>query len=294
MIVEDRELKPHAVMVTAEDGSEAPITSIRAAGRWPSLNLRELWAYRELLYFLVWRDVKVRYKQTAIGAVWAILQPLLTMVVFTIVFKNLADMPSDGLPYTIFAYTALLPWHLFAGALTRCVASLVSEAHLISKVYFPRLLVPFAATLSGLVDFVLAFILLLGMMVWYRIIPTWGLLLLPFLVILALMAALSIGIWLSAINVRYRDVGHAIPFMIQIWMFASPVAYSISAIPQKWHFLYSLNPMTGVIEAFRWALLGKAQPDFVAIGITVVMTIVLLLGGIVYFKRMEETFADVV
>lgn len=274
--------------------ADVPITLIEPSRRWPSLECKELWAYRELLYFLAWRDVKVRYKQAALGMAWAILQPLLTMVVFTLVFKNVADMPSDGLPYSIFAYTALLAWNLFAGALQRSVTSVVGQSHLISKVYFPRLLVPFSATISGLVDFAVSFILLVAMMLWFGIVPTWGLLLLPAFIVLAIGSALSVGLWLSAINVKYRDVGHAIPFLIQLWMFASPVAYPVSVVPERWRLIYSLNPMTGVIEGFRWALLGKEQPDIGAIAVTAVMTAVLFAGGFVYFKKVEETFADVV
>jgi homopolymeric O-antigen transport system permease protein len=256
--------------------------------------LRELWSYRELLYFLIWRDVKVRYKQTVLGVAWAVLQPLMTMVVFTLVFKKIASIPSDGLPYPIFAYTALLPWNLFAGALNRSSTSVVGQSNLISKVYFPRLIVPLSATVSGIVDFTIAFVILIGMMIWYGIAPTWGALSLPVFILLALSAAFSVGLWLSALNVKYRDVGHAIPFFVQLWLFASPVAYSVTMIPEKWQLLYSLNPMAGVIEAFRWALLGKQHPDFSVIAVSAVMVFVLLLGGLVYFKRTERTFADVV
>jgi len=274
--------------------SAATITEIQPSRGWLSLNLREVWTYRELLYFLVWRDVKVRYKQTAIGAAWAMLQPLMTMLVFTLVFKRIAAIPSDGLPYPVFALAALLPWNLFAEALSRSIASLVGQSNLISKVYFPRLIVPFSATISGLVDFAVAFVLLLGMMIWFGIAPTWGVLALPFFLFLALNAALAVGLWLSALNVRYRDVGYTVPFLVQLWMFASPVAYPVSMVPEKWRTLYSLNPMAGVIEGFRWALLGKERPDFTVISISTLIVAGLLFGGIVYFKRMEETFADVV
>jgi lipopolysaccharide transport system permease protein len=274
--------------------STAPLTIIEPSRGWLGLNFRELWDYRELLYFLTWRDVKVKYKQTIIGAGWAILQPLVTMVVFTLVFKTIADMPSDNIPYPIFTYTALLPWNLFAGALNRSTVSLVAQSNLISKVYFPRMIIPLSATISGLVDFVIAFVILLAMMFWYRIVPTVAVLSLPLFVIIALVAALAVGLWLSALNVRYRDVGQAIPFLVQIWMFASPVAYSISALPEKWRLLYSLNPLAGVIEGFRWAMLRKETPDFVVIGISTVAMIALLLSGIVYFKRTERTFADLI
>jgi len=271
-----------------------PIIYIEPSRSWLSLNLHELWAYRELLYFLVWRDVKIRYKQTAIGAAWAILQPLMTMLVFLVVFRKFANVPSDGLPYSIFAYTALMPWTLFAGAVNRSSLSIVSQASVISKVYFPRLMIPISAVLSGLVDFSVAFVLLFGMMAWYGVLPTWGVLALPLFMLLALSTALGIGLWLSALNVKYRDVGHAIPFLIQLWMFASPIAYPLSVVPEKWRLLYSLNPLTGVIEGFRWALLGKESPDFQIIAVSAIAVVGLLFTGIMYFKRMERTFADVV
>jgi len=258
------------------------------------LDLRALWEYRELLYFLIWRDVKVRYKQTVIGAAWAVLQPFMTMVIFTVIFGNLAKIPSDGFPYPIFAFTALLPWNYFASALNRCTASVVSDAHLISKVYFPRLIIPLASAVTPIVDFFWSFLVLLGMIVWFGIAPTWGVLALPLFLLLALVTALAVGLWLSAFNVRYRDVGYTIPFLISIWMFASPVAYPVSLVPEKWHLLYSLNPMAGVIEGFRWALLGKESPDFGVMAVSAVAVMVILVGGIIYFKNMERTFADVV
>jgi lipopolysaccharide transport system permease protein len=276
------------------DAEPIPFICIEPSSGWFSLNLRELWAYRELLYFLIWRDVKVRYKQTAIGVAWAVLQPFLTMVIFGMVFKKFANVPSDGLPYSVFAYTALLPWGLFAGAVNRSSLSIVNQASVISKVFFPRLIVPMSATLSGLVDFAVAFILLIAMMIWYGIVPNWGILALPLLLLLALTTALAIGLWLSALNVKYRDVGHAIPFLIQIWLFASPIAYPVSLVPEKWRLLYSLNPLVGVIEGFRWALLGKQSPDFGVMAISALAVITLLFTGLIYFKRMERTFADVV
>ncbi|MGH6628621.1 MAG: ABC transporter permease, partial [Burkholderiales bacterium] len=221
-----------------------------------------------MLYFLVWRDIKVLYKQTAIGASWALLQPLMTMIIFTVVFGNFAKIPSDGLPYPIFAYAALLPWTYFAQAIGRGGTSLVADARLISKVYFPRLIVPISAAVAPLVDFAIAFVLLLGMMVWFGITPTWGVLALPLFLLLAVVTALAVGLWLSALNVRYRDVGHAIPFLIQFWMYASPVAYPVSLVPDRWRLLYSLNPMAGVIEGFRWALLGNKSPDFIVMTIS--------------------------
>jgi lipopolysaccharide transport system permease protein len=273
---------------------DIPFIRIEPSRGWVSLKLWELWEYRELLYFLVWRDVKVRYKQTVIGAAWAIIQPFMTMVIFTVIFGYLAKVPSDGLPYPIFAYTALLPWNFFAAALNRSSGSVVGESHLISKVYFPRLIVPFSATISGFVDFAVAFTILLGMMVWFRIVPTWGVLALPLFLLLALMTALAVGLWFSALNVMYRDVGYTVPFLTQFWMFASPVAYPVSLVPERWRLLYSLNPVAGVIEGFRWALLGKESPDFGVIAVGTVVVVALLFGGMVYFKRMERTFADVV
>ena len=258
------------------------------------VNLKDLWEYRELLFFLTWRDVKVRYKQSVLGVGWAILQPLLTMVVFTLVFGNFAKIPSDGLPYPIFSYTALLPWTLFAQAISRSGASLVGSSNLITKVYFPRLIVPLASVLAPLVDFAIAFVILLGMMAWFGIAPTWGVLALPVFLLLALATALAVGLWLSALNVRYRDVGYIIPFLVQIWMYASPVAYPVSIVPTQWRLLFSLNPMTGVIEGFRWALLGNGNPDFGVMAVSAAVVVVLLLGGLVYFNRTESTFADVV
>lgn len=273
---------------------DSHITVIEPSQGFLALNLKEVWIYRELLYFLIWRDVKVRYKQTFIGAAWAIIQPLTTMVIFTLLFKKIASMPSDGLPYPIFAYTALLPWNLFAGALTRSSASLVAQARLITKVYFPRLIVPLSGTVSGCVDFAIAFVILIGMMFWYGIVPGWAVLTLPLFILLAMGAAFSVGLWLSALNVRYRDVSHALPFVVQLWLFASPVAYPTSVLPEKWQLIYSLNPMAGVIEGFRWALLGKAHPDFGVLAVSAMVTALLLFGGLIYFKRMERTFADVV
>jgi len=258
------------------------------------LDLQAVWRYRELLYFLIWRDVKVRYKQTVIGAAWAILQPLMTMMLFTLIFGKFAKIPSDGLPYSIFAFTGLLPWNYFSQAISRSGASLVSNAHLISKVYFPRLLVPISAAVAPLLDFAITFVVLLGMMGWYGIAPTWGMLALPPLLFLGLLTALAVGVWLSAFNVRYRDVGHALPFLIQFWMFASPIVYPVSLIPEKWRALYSLNPMAGVIEGFRWALLGKESPDFGVIALSSVVVVAILIGGLIYFTRVEQTFADVV
>ena len=258
------------------------------------LDLGSVWAYRELLYFLAWRDIKVRYKQTVIGAVWAILQPLLTMVIFTVIFGNFAKIPSDGLPYPLFAYTALLPWEYFSQAISRSGVSVVNDASLVQKIYFPRLIIPLAAVVTPLVDFLLSFVILIGMMLWFRVTPTWGMMALPLFLLTALLTALSAGLWLSALNVKYRDVRYTIPFLTQFWMYASPIAYPVSLIPEKWRLLYGLNPLAGVVEGFRWALLGKESPDFRLMAVSAAAVLVVLLGGLVYFKKTEQTFADVI
>jgi lipopolysaccharide transport system permease protein len=258
------------------------------------LELPALWTYRELLFFLIWRDIKVLYKQTVIGTAWAILQPLMTMLIFTIIFGKFAKIPSDGLPYPIFSYAALLPWQYFSQAMSRSCTSLVSNASLLKKIYFPRLIIPLSAAVAPIMDFAIAFVILLGLMVWFRITPTWGVLALPFFLLLALMTALSVTLWLSALHVNYRDVGYITPFLTQFWMYASPVVYPVSLIPERWRLLYSLNPMAGVIEGFRWALLGKASPNFGVMLVSTAMVFVLFVGGLIFFKRMERTFADVV
>ncbi len=276
--------------------NEAPVPSIVIQPRQGlfHLDLGSVWLYRELLYFLAWREIKVRYKQTVIGAVWAILQPLLTMVIFTVVFGNFAKIPSDGLPYPLFAYVALLPWEYFSQAISRSGVSVVNDANLIRKIYFPRLIIPLAAVVTPLADFCLSFLILLGMMLWFHVIPTWGMMALPLFLLMALLTALSAGLWLSALNVRYRDIRYTIPFLTQLWMYASPIAYPVSLIPEKWRLLYSLNPLVGVVEGFRWALLGKESPDFSIMAVSAVVVLVVLLGGLVYFKKMEQTFADVI
>ena len=272
---------------------EMPTITIRPSRGWVALNLRDLWEYRELLYFLTWRDIKVRYKQTILGAAWAVLQPFLTMVVFSIFFGRLAQVPSDGIPYPIFAYCALVPWSYFAGALDRAGNSLVGSANLITKVYFPRLAIPTSAVLAGLLDFAIAFVVLLGMMLYYGIVPTAAILTLPLFLLLAIATALAVGLWLSALNVQYRDVRYTIPFLTQFWLFATPVAYSSTLVPERWRALYGLNPMAGVVEGFRWALLGK-EPPGPLMAVSVIVVILLLIGGLYYFRRMEKTFADVV
>jgi lipopolysaccharide transport system permease protein len=282
-------------MIASGTKAQVDIPVIRIeASKSAAITLSEMWEYRELLYFLVWRNIKVRYKQTAIGAVWAIIQPLMTMIIFTLVFGKFANVPSDGLPYPIFSYAALLPWTYFATALNLSILSIVSNSNLITKVYFPRLFLPISAILSGLIDFGISFIFFLVMMVWYGTMPGWGVVFLPGFVLLTVLTALSVSLWLSAINVRYRDVGQAIPFLVQLWMFASPVAYPVSVVPERWRLLYNLNPMAGVIEGFRWGLTGGENPPLVPIVLSVIIVGGLLYGGILFFKRMEETFADVV
>jgi lipopolysaccharide transport system permease protein len=259
------------------------------------LDLREIWNYRELLYFFVWRDIKIRYKQTAIGAVWAIIQPISTMVVFSVIFGKFVKVPSDNLPYPVFAFTALLPWTLFAQALNRSGVSLVGDANLIRKVYFPRLMIPVAATLVPIIDFLLSFVVLISLMVWYGITPTWyALVALPFLLVLILITVLGITLWLAPLHVRYRDVGYTIPFISQFWMYASPVIYPVSLVPKEWQLLYSLNPMVGVIECFRWVLLGKESPNFMVMTVSTAVVLLLFLSGTIFFKKMERTFADVI
>lgn len=262
-------------------------------GRVP-LRLHELWEYRELIYFLIWRDVKVRYKQTALGAAWAIIQPFFTMVVFSIFFGKLAKMPSDGVPYPIFAYTALVPWSFFAHGLTASSNSLVGSANLIQKVYFPRLVLPISTALSGGVDFAVAFAVLLGMMLYYGIVPTIHVVWLPFFMLLALTTSLGVGLWLSALNVQFRDVRHIVPFVTQFWLFASPVVYPSSLLSEPWRTLYALNPMVGVLEGFRWALLRTQFRPGATILASSLAALLILIGGAFYFRRMEKTFADVV
>ncbi|MEO7863991.1 MAG: ABC transporter permease [Nitrospirales bacterium] len=276
--------------------SEMPLPTfvIKPPSGFGSFDVAALWEYRELLYFLIWRDVKVRYKQTFIGAGWAIFQPAMTVAIFTVIFGNFAKIPSDGLPYAVFAYTALLPWTYFSSALSRSGTGLVSNANLVTKVYFPRLIIPLASVIAPAVDFLFAFLVLLGLIGWFGIVPTWGLVALPLFFLLAMITALAVGLWLGPLNARYRDVGHTIPFLIQFWMFASPVVYPVSLIPESWRLLYSLNPMVGVIEGFRWALLGKGNPDFTPMLVSMVVVLVLLVGGVVFFKRMERTLADVI
>lgn len=270
------------------------VTLIRPSRGWAFPDLRELWAYRELLYFLVWRDVKVRYKQTALGASWAIIQPFATMVVFSLFFGRLAGVPSDGLPYPVFAYAALVPWTFFANGVTLSTQSLVGSQNLIRKVYFPRIAIPIAAVLSGLVDFVLAFAILLVMLLYFGIGVGPQALLLGPLLLLAMITSLGVGLWLSALNVKYRDIGYVAPFLVQFWLFATPIAYPSSLLGEPWRTLYGLNPMAGVVEGFRWALLGASTAPGALIFVSTIASLVLLVGGAFYFRHMERTFADFV
>ncbi len=261
---------------------------------WEALDLRGVWEYRELVWFLIWRDIKVRYKQASLGIAWAVIQPVMTMLVFTLIFGRLAQLPSDGLPYPVFTFTALLPWQLFSGALTGSANSVVNSASLISKVYFPRLVIPIASVMATLVDFSISFGVLLGLMAWYGISLRLAVVVLPLLVMLALAIALAVGLWASALNVRYRDVRHVMPFVVQFWLLASPVAYSTSLITSPtWRAVYSLNPMVGVIEGFRWAVLGSTPPSVLVVPSGLV-TGVLLAGGLFFFRRTEASFADVI
>ena len=273
---------------------QVPVFLIRPSRGLVRLNLRELWQYRDLLAILAWRDIKVRYKQTALGAAWAILQPFVTMVVLSVFFGRLARIPSDGVPYPIFAYCALLPWQLFAHAINESGNSLVANEALITKVYFPRLIIPLAAVLGGLVDFAVAFAVLIGMMLWYGIVPGPAISMLPLFLLFTIATALAVGLWLSALNVEYRDVRYTLPFLTQFWLFVTPVAYPSSLVPERFRALYGLNPMAGVVEGFRWALLGKRQPHAPLMLVSVAAVAVLLVGGLIYFRRMEKTFADVV
>jgi lipopolysaccharide transport system permease protein len=270
------------------------VQEIAPASGWVSLRLRELWASRELLAFLVWRDVKVRYKQTALGAAWAVLQPLMTMVVFSIFFGRLAKMPSDGVPYPLFSFAALVPWTFFAGGLTQSANSLVSSANLIKKVYFPRLIVPAATVLAEGVDFAIAFVVLLGLMTFYGLMPTTNVIFLPGFVLLAVTTSLGVGLWLSALNVEYRDIRYMVPFVTQFWLFATPIAYPSSLLSEPWRTIYGLNPMVGVVDGFRWALLGAARPPLGMLGMSAAVSVALLFSGACYFRRMERSFADVV
>lgn len=258
----------------------------------PIPNLAELWRFRELVFFLAWRDISVRYKQTVLGAAWAILQPVLTMVVFSVFFGKLGNIPSDGLPYPVFTFCALLPWQLFAYALTESGNSLIMNQNLITKVYFPRMIIPIASTLGGVLDFVISFVVLLGLMLFYGIHPTSAIWTLPLFILLALITALGAGLWLSALNVEYRDIRYTIPFLTQFWLFLTPIAYPSSMVPEGWRTIYAINPLVGVVEGFRWALLGVGNPPSLILAVSALAAFILLVSGLFYFRRMERTFAD--
>ena len=273
---------------------QSPILNIEPSSSWVSLKLGELWQYRELLYFLVWRDIKVRYKQTALGAAWAIIQPLFSMLIFSLFFGRLAKMPSDGIPYPLFSLAALVPWTFFANGLNQSSNSLVASANLLKKVYFPRLVIPIATVLAGILDFALSFVVLLGLMAFYGIAPTINLLWMPLFLLLALVTSLGVGLWMSALNVKYRDVRYIVPFVIQVWMFSTPIVYPSSLLPAPWRTVYGLNPMVGVVEGFRWALLGTNTAPGFMIAVSSTAAILILIGGAFYFRHMEKSFADIV
>lgn len=282
----DASFKSHA--------ADRPVLEIKRSKNPVGKALRELWDYRELSYFLVWRDVKVRYKQTMLGGAWAVLQPFLLMVVFSVFLGSLGHLPSNGIPYPIFSYSALVAWTLFSSALVAASGALVQNSSLVSKVYFSRLSMPVAATLACLVDFVIAFAVLIGMMAFYGYGPSTRMLWLPLLVLLAVLTALAVGIWLAALNVRYRDFRYVVPFLVQLWLFATPVAYGANLIPHAYRLVYALNPMAGVVEGFRWALLGAEQQPGPMIAVSTLVTLVILITGLVHFQRVERTFADVI
>jgi lipopolysaccharide transport system permease protein len=277
-----------------EPARSETVVTIEPSGSWVSFNLRDVWQYRELLYFLTWRDVKVRYKQTLLGAAWAILQPLLTMLIFTLLFGRLAGIQSDGIPYPLFAFAGLIVWVFFSNSVTNSGNSLVGSSGLITKIYFPRLIIPAAAVAAGLVDLVLAFLIQIAMMIYYRVSVTWGITMVPILVLLATALALGVGMWLSALNVKYRDIRYAIPFMMQLWMFASPVIYPLTLLPAKWRWLLMLNPLTGIIQNFRIALLGNEAFDLKSLGVSALITVCVLIYSAYSFRRMEKQFADIV
>lgn len=272
---------------------------IKPSTGFTALNLRDLWLYRELVLFMIWRDIKVRYKQTILGATWAIIQPVMTMIVFNFLFVTVARVPTDGIPYPIFSFTALLPWGLFVTALNQASRSLTSNHNMITKIYFPRLVLPVASVLAGLVDFAIAFVILIGLMIYYKVTPAWNVLwALPLFLLLAIVTALGVALWLSAINVKYRDVNYALPFITQFWLFVTPVAYSSTVISEKlsekWLLIYSLNPMAGVVNGFRWALLGAGNGPDMALCVSVGISLLILISGLFYFRNMEKTFADTI
>ena len=288
-----REMRLDAVP-TEHAAAGPPIVIIRPPAGWATLGIRELWDYRELLFFFVWRDLKVRYKQTLLGASWAVIQPFFTMVVFSLFFGRLAKIPSDGVPYPVFSFAALVPWTFFANGLTLASNSLVANQTLLRKVYFPRLVIPISAVASGLIDFGIAFVVLLGLAARYGVTPTLHMLWLPALVLLALVTALGVGLWFAALNVLYRDIQYVVPFLVQVWLYATPIVYPSSLVPERWRTLYAINPMVGVVEGFRWALLGTGTAPGPMILVSGIAAVVTLIGGMFFFRRMEKTFSDVV
>ena len=274
--------EPHTIYIKPSTGLAA-------------LNLRDLWVYRELIFFMVWRDVKVKYKQTLLGMAWAVIQPVMTMLVFSFLFGRVAKLPTEGIPYPVFAFAALLPWGLFVTALNQGSRSLVAHNNMVTKIYFPRLILPMSSVFAGLVDFVIAFFILVGLMFYYDVTPAWNLIwTLPFFLLLAIVTALGVALWLSAINVQYRDVNQALPFLTQFWLFATPVAYSASVISEKWQVVYSLNPMAGVVNGFRWALLGTGNGPDLSLWVSVGISVLIFISGLFYFRSMEKTFADTI
>jgi lipopolysaccharide transport system permease protein len=281
-------------MNSSAPGGHPLVTTIVPPRGVLALDFRELWSYRELLFLLVWRDATVRYKQSIVGIGWAVIQPALMMAIFSVVFGRFAGLPSDGVPYPVFSLCALLPWNYFARALSDSSNSLTGSSNLVTKIYFPRLILPLSKVLSGLIDFAVAFAVLMAVMAWYRVIPSLGAFLLPAFIFIAILTSLALGLWLTALNIKYRDVTFVVPFLVQIWLYASPVAYSTSIVPARWQRLYALNPMVGVIEGFRWALLGRRAPDFGVMLLSLSIVVLLLVSGLYYFRRMERTFADLI
>jgi len=293
--MESEDVLPREVAATgAIPGDRIPTLRIQPSSGWGSLGLGELWAHRELVYFFIWRDLKVRYKQTALGATWALLQPLATMIVFSLFFGRLAKMPSDGVPYPVFSYAALVPWLFFANGLAQGANSLVGNAHLLTKVYFPRLALPLSSLLARGADFLVAFVGLVGLMAYFGIALTSRVLFLPAFILLALVTSLGVSLWLAAVNVQFRDVRHTVPFLTQFWMFATPIAYPSSLLLEPWRTFYGINPMAGVVEGFRWALLGVDSPPGTMVAVSAAVAVTLLVTGAYYFRRVERTFADIV
>ena len=293
--MESEDVLPREVAATgAIPDDRIPTLRIQPSSGWGSLGLGELWAHRELVYFFIWRDLKVRYKQTALGATWALLQPLATMIVFSLFFGRLAKMPSDGVPYPVFSYAALVPWLFFANGLAQGANSLVGNAHLLTKVYFPRLALPLSSLLAGGADFLVAFVGLVGLMAYFGIALTSRVLFLPAFILLALVTSLGVSLWLAAVNVQFRDVRHTVPFLTQFWMFATPIAYPSSLLLEPWRTFYGINPMAGVVEGFRWALLGVDSPPGTMVAVSAAVAVTLLVTGAYYFRRVERTFADIV